>query len=1047
MRAVNKLVWTVCLAIGLAIVAWSSSANASDHMISEIEGAWQPGANVVSAQPVSSSLNAPGTPYEGEAMLEASSNAVSANSWRTVYFDFPENVNMEAYPVLSLQFNGWGGAPGATAYTAKLGVVTSDGLRFEKSFAVTPNSWNALSMNIESWEFASRVKRIEVSYMANSSSAWASSFQIDDVKRSDTSGRSLTRNYLGVWHFELPWSAGNSVNSLAVTEQTLAFPLGGYGSNGMRGLYMLEASSASVPGNQYRSVYKTLPGENWTNEPIALIHMNTWGGWPGITGGYGAKYWAKVKIYSNTQVFEKTQAISPNAWNEIPVDVSGWAYKNNVTKIEVGMWGDSTQSVSSKFQIDSLIRRSDTFPTFSSSNATYTDRLNRMLQMHWFTDPGLNATRSGRGIKATWWREWDTMANSWIDTNANRFYGDNANDDVRNILLNTPMFDNGFVTMNPVVTAESRSQLGQFFPTYNDSNGKSAGWEFNGTTKEGWTSYNVSNDSVAAQRWYMETGGSSDPNLVSPTLTVDSYNMPYLVVRMASSNADTTGSVYFSTASSPGFSESKKVSFTVINDGKYHLYSIPMYTHALWNGTITQIRLDPVTTGSTGGWVLVDYINGSYDVSWYNNPLFILGSSRYYKWTGDTAFLQQQMPRLRSAIHYMNDTLKGSTYGYLLSTYNGHDGTSGISPTTRTGYGIGAGYWDLLPSGNKDFYATVYYYAALTEMQKLEDLVALHPEWGIASNPYGESASVIASYRSNVVSQVTNGSTFWNSTTKRYVPLVDVAGNTHDYGYTFMNLEALYYGLGNSSRASDIFDWLDGARTVAGDTSTGSDIYFHGFAPRATTKRNADWYVWTWNPNAFAWGGQVQDGGAVLYESYYDVMSRLKYKTADNAWTRMKGILDWYQATQDEGGYRWYYAQRSLSLQGAGVAGGIGVDADFTEATIAPLSAFYGFMGVDADVDALVVAPKLPTELSWMQVTHVNYKGSDATVYGSTTQTKVTLTTGSTALSIKIGSLVPNASYTVYRDNVSTTSFTADANGFVSFNTSGSGTHEYKINK
>ncbi|MFD0717183.1 glycosyl hydrolase family 65 protein [Paenibacillus sp. GCM10027626] len=970
-------------------------------------------------------------------------SSVAANSWRTIYFEFPEELDMTAYPILSLQFNGWGGAPGTNAYTTRLAVLTADNQRYEKNYNITPDSWNALSMNISDWEFSSRVKRIEVSYKADSSAAWNAAFQIDDVKRSNAAGETLKRNYLGNWHFELPWNMGNAVAGMAVTEQTLAFPGGGYGSNSMRGLYMLEAASTNVPGNQYRSVYKTLSGEDWTNEPIALVHLNTWGGAPGLSGGYGAKYWAKVKVFSNANVFEQTQAISPNAWNEIQLDVSEWAFKNNVTKIEVGMWADTTQTWSNKFQVDTLIRRSDTFPVFSGSNATYMDRLNRMFQMHWFTDPGLNGAKSGRGIKATWWREWDTLANSWIDTNKNRFYGDDANEDVRALLLNTPMFDNGFVLM---YGEEARNQLGQFFPTYQNSNGKSAGWEFDGTTKEGWTSYNVANDSVAARRWYMQTE-AADPQLVSPVLTVDSYNMPYLLVRMASSNANTTGAVYFSTSASPGFSEEKKVTFKVINDGKYHNYHIPMYTHAEWNGTITQLRLDPAESGSPGGWVLIDYINGSYDVSWYNNPFLILGSSRYYKWTGDTAFLQAQMPRLRSAIHYMNDTLKGATNGYIFSSYNGHDGTSGLSPATRTGYGIGGGYWDLLPSGHKDLYATVYYYAALTEMNKLEELVQLHPEWNIPANPYGEDAAVIASYRDKVASEVTEDSLFWNNTTKRYVPLVDAAGLSHDFGYTFMNLEALYYGLGNAARGKDIFDWIDGVRTVAGDTSTGADIYFHGFAPRASTKRNTDWYVWTWEPHAFPWGGQVQDGGAVLYEAYYDVMARLKYKNTDNAWNRMKGVLDWYQATQDEGGYRWYYAQRNLSLQGAGSAGGIGVDADFTDATIAALSAFYGFMGVDADVDALVVAPKLPADLTWMQVTHVNYRGSDAAIYGSAERTQVTLTTEGAPLTIKIGDLAANQAYTVYRDGSPWTTVTADASGFAAFQTGGSGRHEYKINK
>ena len=71
--------------------------------------------------------------------------------------------------------------------------------------------------------------------------------------------------------------------------------------------------------------------------------------------------------------------------------------------------------------------------------------------------------------------------------------------------------------------------------------------------------------------------------------------------------------------------------------------------------------------------------------------------------------------------------------------------------------------------------------------------------------------------------------------------------------------------------------WINGDRIVAGDTAQGADIYHWRFAPRATTKRNIDWYFWAWSsPESIPWGGQVQDGGAVLGFSYHDLMARLQ---------------------------------------------------------------------------------------------------------------------------------------------------------------------------
>ena len=72
---------------------------------------------------------------------------------------------------------------------------------------------------------------------------------------------------------------------------------------------------------------------------------------------------------------------------------------------------------------------------------------------------------------------------------------------------------------------------------------------------------------------------------------------------------------------------------------------------------------------------------------------------------------------------------------------------------------------------------------------------------------------------------------------------------------------------------------------VAGDTSQGADIYHWRFAPRATTRRNVQDYVWPWSaPQTIPWGGQIQDGGAVLGFSYYDLMARLQTNGSDDAW-------------------------------------------------------------------------------------------------------------------------------------------------------------------
>lgn len=184
-----------------------------------------------------------------------------------------------------------------------------------------------------------------------------------------------------------------------------------------------------------------------------------------------------------------------------------------------------------------------------------------------------------------------------------------------------------------------------------------------------------------------------------------------------------------------------------------------------------------------------------------------------------------------------------------------------------------------------------------------------------------------------------------------------------------MNLEAIHHGLATPEQARSIFDWLDGRRTVEGDTSTGADIYRWRFAPRATTRRNVETYVWPWfNPEQIPWGGQVQDGGAVLGFSYFDLMARLKANGPDDAWRRLREILAWFREVQAGGGYRAYYAKPGRgTLQGGGPAGGLGLDQEFLESVLVPQVMLYGFLGFTATSEGHRIQPRLPKD--WPSLT------------------------------------------------------------------------------
>ena len=331
----------------------------------------------------------------------------------------------------------------------------------------------------------------------------------------------------------------------------------------------------------------------------------------------------------------------------------------------------------------------------------------------------------------------------------------------------------------------------------------------------------------------------------------------------------------------------------------------------------------------------------------------------------------------------------GGGFIQQLAPFAGHDGRAGfdLGPEFRVrvdeegphleagptdpgkrlahGHGIGGNYWDLLPFGHKDAYATMLAYPALLAMADLEEAVRGHPGWHIPACPdpacspdrLRETAEALRAEAQRI---------FWNPETRRFAACVDGDGCLHDYGFTFLNLEMIHYGVASHDQAVDILDWIAGDRVVEGDTSTGPDIYHWRFAPRSTTRRNVEWYGWYWNgPETIPWGGQVQDGGAVLGFSYHDLMARLRVHGPDDAWERLAEVADWYGEVVAGGGYRAYYAdgRDGATLQGGGTAGGLGLDHEFYESILVPQVLLYGFLGYRPGHEGFSIDPRLPA--SW----------------------------------------------------------------------------------
>ncbi len=423
--------------------------------------------------------------------------------------------------------------------------------------------------------------------------------------------------------------------------------------------------------------------------------------------------------------------------------------------------------------------------------------------------------------------------------------------------------------------------------------------------------------------------------------------------------------------------------------------NIPLHREPGYDGTLTRLRFafDRAKGATLTLKSLISAIDTRHPIT---NVNFIRGSAEYFAWTTDLPFLKSNVGKMRAALRYAIKEFGVNEHHLVRVPWIGHEGTSGLAfgkdgkKSLLVGRGVGNNYWDLMPFGGDDALATIYLYDALRAFAAIEREAAAHPDWAIPIEGEPFDADALSRLAEQVRARACE--TFWNDETGRFVGWRDRDGRAYDYGFVFVNTEAVAYGLATDAQAKRIYDWLDGRRIVAGDTSQGADVYHWRFGPRSTTRRNVETYVWAWSsPESIPWGNQVQDGGGVLGFTYFDVMARLRTLGPDDAWRRLRAVIDWFGEVQSEGGYRAYYSKPGRgTLQGGGPAGGLGFDNEFMESVLVPQVMIYGFLGVEPRPDGLRINPRLPADWPSLTVTRIQVRGCVLDVAASSEELHLT---------------------------------------------------------
>ena len=582
-----------------------------------------------------------------------------------------------------------------------------------------------------------------------------------------------------------------------------------------------------------------------------------------------------------------------------------------------------------------LIRTSENL-TFYTSDESLNTFMNDFYARHIRTgEESIGTARMG----ACWSyaKEWEALSLSWFDSTALALKEYDADALMQRYInsIDVDKFGNAYVWFNDTdfpVDSRAYDMPGQgwVFPdyaelgTYGSEFSQSAdGWTAGG--KQGSISGGYLNGS-----FYGTQGETYD--LLSDTTNFSAELAPFVEIRMILEDLKNQAGmretdiadygILWKTEGDSAWHEVKASEFAsnpvqLSQYNKVRTY-FPMYLHPDWSGTVTQVgvRIYPKAETNLDLNVRLEYFRTMADTRQSTSSAkYILTLEEMTSYSNDLETLKNNIGRARQVFMFQAYALKGAEGLVDLTYLPGHDSATGI------GHRIGNGYYDIYPPCNLNLEANMYFYLsciALADMEQALSDAGISAEQTTVANydPYGvfdesnagkgditydytpETLNALAeTIKTNVQRDCDEGG-FWNPATGRYAwGIYDEnsygeAGTPLDYGMVETNIRMVFHGLATEEQAQSIYSWLDGSRTVEGDTSTGSDIYFYRFGPRSTTRDNKYDYTSIYNDAAFS--VKVQDGGAILYTSYYDVIARQQLLGADASYERLSAINGWY---------------------------------------------------------------------------------------------------------------------------------------------------------
>ena len=671
------------------------------------------------------------------------------------------------------------------------------------------------------------------------------------------------------------------------------------------------------------------------------------------------------------------------------------------------------------------VKKSGTGLRYASSDEGFAAFLNDYYSRHIRdnTDKAIGNVQLGHGWMFQ--KEWESKYLSWFDSTASGVNGYDAMYNMKEGLDAVYVSDFGSVSVIPHMPYQTGTQTngashgwtfiyglqtGNYLANFLEDDG---GWTVNGETEggsfdgEGFWDYTFKGG--VGESLVYEVGGLTESIQYAPMVEIAfkfqdlsafggrEANIKDIVLSFKMTDGEWTSLSYY---------EDAIYNVPLSGNGMMRAW-FPVYLHPNWTGTLEGLKIEilPNDGEKLSLKSSLNYVRLETDTRVTNaNTWFITAVEEYVSFTGDYALLERNLADLRRAMMFQLYALNGVN-GLLKTDYIWGKTTTLVG---KKKFGMqGNSWYDVIPTGTVNLQANICFCQSLLAMAKLEEYAAakgidVGETYVRNPYPYADGAqdilwtqtpetlrALFETTRLNVQKNVSDGG-LWNEETGRFAWAIYDAdsaggdlGEPMDYGHTEINLMAVLYDVASEAQKESIMSWLSGKRTVAGDNSTGEDIYFYEYAPRINTKNNVKDTISVYQLRNF--GLDVQNGGASMHVTFYDLLARDKVYGANNSFARFKEIQNWYEKVQGAGGngaafYRQYYSEMLVEygnvykMTGGGQIGPIGLDEEFYEAALlyaAVPHTYFGLDGVEAGV--LQIAPDLPDALEWFAMENLMF--------------------------------------------------------------------------